>query len=349
MPITHLPRALAVLEDEVVERAALVAAGVNGDLGDRLVRQGVWLRLAPSVYLAGLGPPASAQLVRAARLHVGNDLVVTGAVACRALGLSDVPDDGTVEVLIAPGTRAVSTAYVVVHQTERPPLTWENEGTSYACGPRSVIDAARRAPDLRTARALVLASVCQRLCTAADLRQEVEAGHSRGSGLARRAVDDALAGAWSAPEAEAGDLVRAVVREGRLPAFLLNPTLTVDGVRVGAPDGYLPGTGVGWQVDSRRHHGAPDDLDDTLAVHDRYAAHGLTLLHVTPRRLRLLGPHWAQLLVEAVQARGGSEPLGLQVRPNGPLQTGPQRAPLLGQGLRLASSPRRPRYPRNVQ
>lgn len=343
MPITHLPSALPLLVDQVVHRTALVAAGLNHDLGDRLVREGSWLRLAPSVYLAGLGAPTDAQLVRAAALHVGRGHVVTGALACRALGLPDVPDDRTVEVLIPPGTRAVSTPYVVVHQTERPPMTWQRGGTSYACGPRAVVDAARRAADLRTARALVLASVCTQLCTAASLSEEVEAGHSRGSGLVRRAVDDALAGAWSAPEAEAGDLVRAVVREGRLPAFLLNPTLTVDGVRVGTPDGYVVGTGVGWQVDSRRHHGAPDDLDDTLAVHDRFAAHGLTLLHVTPRRLRLLGPLWAQLLVDAVGARGGSEPRGLQVQPRGPLQTGPQRPPLRGQGALLPPPRLRPR------
>lgn len=337
MPITHLPHALPLLVEQVVHRTSLVAAGLNHDLGDRLVREGSWLRLAPSVYLAGLGPPTDAQLVRAAALHVGPGHVVTGALACRALGLPDVPDDGTVEVLIPPGTRAVSTRHVVVHQTGRPPMTWQRGGTSYACGPRAVVDAARRATDLRTARALVLASVCTRLCTATSLSEEVEAGHSRGSGLVRRAVDDALAGAWSAPEAEAADLVRALVRAARLPPFLLNPTLTLDGVRVGAPDGYLVGTGVGWQVDSRRHHAAPDEFDATLAVHDRYAAHGLTLLHVTPRRLRLLRQHWAQLLVEAVAARRAPEPQGLQVQPHGPLQTGPQRAPLAG-------GPSRPRH-----
>ena len=44
------------------------------------------------VYLAGLGAPTDAQLVRVAAMHVGRGHVVTGALACRALGLPDVPE-----------------------------------------------------------------------------------------------------------------------------------------------------------------------------------------------------------------------------------------------------------------
>ncbi len=71
MPKTHLPRALALAKKGLVTRAELVTAGVDGDLGDRLVRAGVWLRLAPSFYLTSVGPPTDSQLVRAAQHHAG--------------------------------------------------------------------------------------------------------------------------------------------------------------------------------------------------------------------------------------------------------------------------------------
>lgn len=193
---------------------------------------------------------------------------------------------------------------------------------------RAVVDGARRLKDLSAVRALVLGAVCRRFCAADDLRLEVESGPRRGSGLVRRAVDDAIAGAWSAPEAEVADLVSTCVRARRLPGFMLNPTLLLGDQRIGAPDGYLLGTGVGWQVDSRRHHSSDDDFDATLAAHDGYAAYGMTMLHVTPRRLRTLRSAWVDMLVAAAQANGAGEPAGLVVEPNGPVQNGWRRRAL---------------------
>lgn len=314
----------------VVTRAQLVAAGHDRTYGDRQVRAGRWSRLAPSVWLTRTGPPDDAQLVVAARAHAGPDAVVTGLVACRALRLVDVPDEPLVEVLVPPRSRAVSTPHVLVHQTRRPPETWTRDGAAYATAVRAVVDGARRAGDLRTARALVLGAVSGRRCTAGELSEEVEAGPQQGSGLVRRAVDDALAGAWSAPEAEAADHVRPLVVGGRLPRFLLNPLLLAGPVRIGRPDGWLVGTTVAWQVDSLRHHGSDDDdFDRTLAVHDDFAAYGFTVLHVTPRRLRLVRQHWAEGLVASVEAaRDHRLPRDLRVEPSGPVQSGPLRRPL---------------------
>ncbi|MGI8537100.1 MAG: hypothetical protein ACR2K2_11515 [Mycobacteriales bacterium] len=331
MPKTVLASAVSLASGGVVTRAALVAGGVHARFGDRMVRAGAWCRLAPSIYLTGAGPPTDAQLVQAARHHAGEDVIVTGLVACRALELIDVPAEHVVEVLVEPGTRSVSGAYIVIHQSRRPPQTWTSGGLRYAMPERAVVDAARRLGDLRAVRALVLSAVCQGAVGADDLRGELDAGPRRGSGLARRAIDDAIAGAWSAPEAETAELVCAAVRDGRLPPFLLNATLLAGGCRIGQPDGYLVGAGVGWQVDSRRHHSSDEDFDTTLAVHDTYAAYGLTMLHVTPRRLRRLGAAWVDVLVDAVQARraaGHGEPPGLLIRPEGPLQSGYRRRAL---------------------
>ena len=317
-----MQRALAVARDGVLTRDALASTGLHRALGDYQVGTGAWTRLAPSTYLVGTRPPTDAQLVLAARAHAGPAAVITGAVACRALGLVDVPEERAVEVLVAAGRRLVSTQYVVVHQTQRPPELWVRGDTRYACTPRAVVDAARRDGHLQSVRALLLGVVCSGACTAAGLRAEVEAGCSGGSAVLRRAVRDATAGAWSAPEAEAADLAADAARQGRLPPFVLNAQLLVNGAVVGRPDGYVVGTGVGWQVDSRRHHGSDLDLDQTLAVHDRFAAAGVTVLHVTPRRLRRLGPAWVDLLAAAAAA-GRGDPVGLELRLTGPLQPDP--------------------------
>lgn len=316
MPTTQLPRALAAVRGGVVTRGDLRAAGADDDLGDRLVREGTWRRLAPSVYLAHSGEPTPAQVLLAARHHVGPHAVVTGLAACRALGAAYVPDDPVVEVLIPPGTRVVSTPWVRVRQSGRALQTWRRGPLAYAAPARAVADAARGLDDLRAVRALVLGAVCDGLTSAADLADELASGPRRGSALLRTAVADATAGAWSAPEAEAAALVAAAVRRRRLPPYVLNPTLLLDGRALGRPDGWIPGCGVGWQVESRAFHTGDDAFDATLAVHDRYAAAGLVLLHVTPRRLRECGPVWVDQLVAAVAARPApAEPPGLTVRP----------------------------------
>jgi hypothetical protein len=243
-----------------------------------------------------------------------------------------VPDGEGIDVLVPAARRRASTGHVRVHPTRRPTSVWVIDGVRPAEPHRAVIDAGRRLTRLQDVRGLVLAAVCQRWCSIDRLRAELEAGPRNGTALCRRAIRDAEAGAWSAPEAEVADVAAAAVRDGRLPPFLLNPTLLLDGVVIGVPDGWLLGLGLGWEVESRRHHSSDPDFDATLARHDGFAAHGLQLLHVTPRRARLLGAAYAQVLADAVGGRRRAvvaEPPGLVVRPYDP-RTAPVRRPPQG-------------------
>lgn len=63
-----------------------------------------------------------------------------------------------------------------------------------------------------------------------------------------------------------------------------NATLSLHGRFVGIADGYLAGTGVGGEMDSKEVHGDADALDDTLVRHGTFTDAGLTLEHVTPGR-----------------------------------------------------------------
>lgn len=329
MPKKHLPAAELLAADALLTRRALEAAGLNRQLGARAAREGRGLRLAPSTYLLGL-EPTDRQLVAAAREHAGDDAVVTGLLACRSLGLVDAPDDGRVEVLVPPGRRRVSTAHVRVQPTTRQPAYWLLGGSRVAEPHRAVVDGALRLRRLRDVRALVLEAVAARWCSVGGLRVELEARARNGTALCRRALRDAEEGAWSAPEAEVAEVAAAAVEHGSLPQFALNPTLLVDGIVVGQPDGWFLGLGLGWEVESRRHHAEDRSFDATLARHDRFAGFGLQLLHVTPRRARLLGSGYARVLEDAVAARRRAaqpEPVGLVVRPHDAVRRELRRPP----------------------
>ncbi len=308
------PELAALARDGVLTRDALVAAGLNPFLGDIMVRRGRWAPLAPSVWLTGAAPADDRALVAAALAHLGTDAVVTGLVAARAHGLREAPVDGTVEVLVPAGRRRVGSTAIRVRPTVRPPR--RQVGSPYAEPVRAVVDGARYLGELRAVRALLCEAVTGPLVSVADLAAELEAGGSAGSAVVRRAIADVAEGAWSAPEAELADHVRDAVRLGLLPPFLLNPVLLIDGRFLARPDGWFPGLGLGWEVDSWQHHGDRDTFDATLARHDRFASHGLGLVHVTPRRLRRVGPAYVEVLARAVQARRAAhlpEPAGLVV------------------------------------
>lgn len=210
-------------------RAELVASGRDPCSGDHLVRRGVWVRAAPSTYL--LPGAALGDRVRAALQHAGTDGVVTGWAACALLGLPYVVDAGAVPVLVPARRRRTSTPYVQVMPTTRPPAWWLADDLRVAAPARAVVDAARALGRLSDVRALVLGA--QRLVAVEDLQRELTAGSRGGRLLVARTLRDAHAGAASCPEAEACDAAAELVRAGRLPPFLLNPDVYVDGVLVG--------------------------------------------------------------------------------------------------------------------
>jgi hypothetical protein len=309
---------LRLAPDGVLTRQGVVAAGLAGDLPRPAGATGDGHAVGPSTYLLTDGPVTDEQLIAAALAHAGRDLVVTGPLACRLIGLADVPSESAVDVLVPASRRRVSTPYVRVHPTTRPPGWWRQlSGARVAEPHRAVVDTCRRLAGLRDVRALLLGTVASGCCHVDELQAELDAGSRHGTALCRRAVRDAEAGAWSAPEAEVADVVR---RRGCRPACstrLCTWTVRSSVSRTAGSPAWA------WAGRSRAAGITPADaaFDATLARHDWFAGHGLQLLHVTPRRARSMGSRYAEMLAAAVAARRRAavpEPPGLVVRPYDP-------------------------------
>ena len=319
---TRRALSLAAAREGVLTRCQLRAAGVDDRVVDRECAAGRWQRLHRGVYLTSAAAPSERQLLLAALVSAGPGAAVTGVAGCRLWGLRDVPTSPYVDVLVPGEVRRASDTRVRVRRASGGLVVLRRHGLPVAKPARCVVDAARALRSLRDVRALVLAAVADHACTPGELAQLLDSGGTRGAALPRRAVGDALRGAASAPEAEAADLLLVAARRRRLPAFLLNPELWLNGRLLGRPDIWIPGHGTGGEIDSRRHHESVDDLDHTLERHERFTAAGLRLLHVTPARLRATPQEWVMRMVTAAR-EAGPEPSGLVVVPRGPLLGSP--------------------------
>lgn len=303
------------LADATVAQHGVITSPQLAELGLdlRLPRRERWPLLAPRTW-ATTGEVTDVQLLQAIDLYAGPDAVPSGALGCRRHGLRDVPiADG--DALVPHGRHLTGGGRLRLHQTRRLPDGVERDGWTVAPVARSVADAARWTSSLTDVRALVLAAVADGHVPLSALADELDAGPRQRSAHLARALVDAGRGARSAPEAEAADCLLAT--PGLAP-FLLNAQVWLDGELLGLPDGYLPELGLGWEVDSFRHHGGSAELDRTLSRHRRFADCGIELVHVVPAQLRRDPAGWAASVAERARRRRWRAPSGLVVVPGGP-------------------------------
>ena len=318
-------RATAVRVDVLpltVTREGLQRAEVDLDVALRAARAGHWQEILPGAWLRSTGPVTHDHRQQAVLERLGPAAVLTGADACHEYGMRDVPADDRVCVLVphtvqrdlGPGVRVVRSTVAASSYAMR--------GKRWVDPTRAVHDAAL-GQGLRQVRALVTAAADDAWTSAADLRELLERGPRRGSGFLRRAIGDVEAGARSAPEAEAADVLGAAVRARRLPPFLLNPDVYLHGELLLSPDVWLLGTGVGGELDSRRFHGSQLLLDATLARQARAERRGVALVHRSPTRFRQDPDGFVVELAE--RAAEVPEPPGLVLVPRGPVLPLPRR------------------------
>ena len=167
-------------------------------------------------------------------------------------------------------------------------------------------------------RGIVLGAVADGWADPDDLERALAVTQRNGSALVRRALTDARRGAASPPEAE---LVDGLIGCG-VP-FYVNPDLLLDGRLLGSPDIWLPGLGLGGEVESRERHEADHGLvASTYDRHERLAAAGVALVHLSVQRIRRDPAAAAAYLLARGRERAAlpqREPAGLTLVPRGPL------------------------------
>jgi hypothetical protein len=248
----------------------------------RIRAGGVWQRLLPGVYLAGTGTASAEQRDVAALLHAGPRSVLTGLAAVRRQSFR-VAAPSVVTVLVPAGVRRQSTGFVQVQRTTRMPAEFCVDGEiRFVLAARAVADAARSLGSGREVCALVAQAIQQRRCSIAMLVEELEQGPAKGSGLLRAALAEVEAGIRSVPE---GDL-RALLKRGRVPMPVFNARLYAGTTLIAVADAWWADAGVVAEVDSREYHYSAEDWQGTMRRHDRLVAHGVLLLHFTPKQIR---------------------------------------------------------------
>lgn len=305
----------------MITRAGLRKAEYDVDLAAREAAAGRWQRLAPDTYLPHPDPPSEAELVAAARHHAGTRFVVTGVTPLRALGLRWLPQVTSLQVLVPAQCQVTSTPALRITRTKWFDAldTWVRHGAKYADAGQAVVDTCRGLDNLRDVRGVVLGAAWDGWATTDELLAILDRGQRNGSALTRRAIRDADRGCASPPEAE---LVDALVG-CRLP-FYVNPELWLGRLRLGTPDVWVPGLGIGGEVESKERHEGEDEAESTYDRHERITAPGIELVHLSVRRIRADVRAAAAHFVDRARARAQlplhrREPAGLRVVPRGPL------------------------------
>jgi len=270
-------------QHDVVTRRQTADCGLT----DRALRYrirpgGPWQRLLPGVYLAVTGTPTPDQRDMAGLLYAGRGSLLTAAAALRRLGLK-APRVAVVDVLVPAARRRQSTGFVRVLRTTRMPEQACISGQiRFTMAARAVADAARTLKDLGEVRAVVADSVQRNWCRVAELAEELRRGPAAGSARFRRVLAEVADGVRSTAEADFRDLIK---RAG-LPVPMFNARLYAGRVLIAVADAWWPEAAVVAEVDSREWHLSPADWERTLRRHARLTAHGILVLHFTPRQVR---------------------------------------------------------------
>lgn len=270
-------------QGNLITRTQALAAGMtDAALKNKIRPNGPWQVVLPGIYLAASGPLGIGQREMAAVLYAGPDCVITGRAALQRQGLAQASDNLIVDVLVPAPTQRQSMGFVRVHRTRRlPAKPLHLSDLRYAEAARAVADAIWGEPDRNQVRQLIAAAVQREICTVEQLVVELKAGPNQGRTLFRSALSEVAAGTLSVAEADFAGLIR---RSG-LPEPMFNPRLFAGPVFLARPDAWWPDAGVAAEVDSREWHLSPAAWEQTMARHARMSAHGIIVLHFSPRQI----------------------------------------------------------------
>lgn len=270
-----------------IRRAELHELGVGSGTIAARTGSGLWEQGRRGQIRLVTGTPSEAERLDSALRLAGDRAVLSGAVACRRYGLTKMPADGTILVLVPHERRRAGDGDVILERTRELPPPVLRDG--FPCAPldRAVIDTSRRMRRLDDVRALLAEAVQRGFTTVARLSAELEAGSGRGSRLPRLVLVELAAGVRSAPEAWAREIALELEQESGFPRIEWNRAIHLEtGERLFDPDGWIDEVAAAWEIESVEYHLSPEDQERSYrrrAVMNRY---DVVLVEHRPSRLR---------------------------------------------------------------
>ncbi|WP_030670160.1 hypothetical protein [Streptomyces cellulosae] len=337
-PLT--PRPLSHLSEtcrRVVTAAHLRSHGVSAAQADERCRPGgPWQQILPGVLLLHPGPPTSEERLHAVLMYTAReksgvpaqpgpqdphrpayaDAVITGLAALTLHGFSatpPLPSLDRVDVLVHRMRRLRSTGCVRIVRTAVLPTPQAVSGLPVAPVPRALADAVAELTDADAVRRLLTEAVRGRHCEPAAVVRELNDAKL----LSRPQVVDAVDSLLAEGRAIAEDRLYRMVREYGLPDPVWNVDLRLPGgPHLGGLDAYWAEQAVAVELDTRApRHGnrqSDDDADGLWSEYARKREHlerlGITVVHLTPKKLRDAMEQQATVLRTALMAATDRDP-----------------------------------------
>ncbi|MFI6860780.1 hypothetical protein ACIBKZ_12865 [Streptomyces sp. NPDC050421] len=330
------------VRQRVMSAAQLKARGVSSAQASAQCRDGgPWQQPLPGVFVLHPGPIGGRERLRSALLYAGRppasgrrtvpaqagggtdpgygEAMITGLAALSLYGFAAAPptlSTDRVEVLVPRVRRLRSVRYVRLVRCSELPRPEQVDGMPVAPVARALADAVAGLADAHAVRRLLTEAVRGGHCEPAVVVGELNRAKVLDRPQVVNAVDSLLAESRALAEERLYDMVRT----HGLPEPLWNVDLRLPGgPHLGAVDAYWPEEAVAVELDTRApRHSRLDDgprQEEHEAEWSAYSARrehlerlGVTVVHLTPRKLRDTREHQAAVVRTALMAAADREP-----------------------------------------
>ncbi|MFE2476486.1 hypothetical protein [Streptomyces sp. NPDC059389] len=271
-----------------------------------------WQEVLPGVFLLHPGTATSEERLHAALLYAGRrggDAMITGLAALALYRFGSAPALlalTQIDVLVPHTRRLRSVDAVRIVRTHTPPRPQQVTGVPVAPVARALADAVARLSDAGTVRRLLSEAVRGGHCEPSAVVRELTVARL----LNRPHVVDAVESLLAEGRAIAEDRLYQLVRGHELPEPVWNVDLRLPGgPHLGGVDAYWPDQAVAVEIDTRAPRQGEDE-QFSEAVHKRETLErlGVTVLHITPRKLRDWPEQQAAVVRTALTASADREP-----------------------------------------
>jgi hypothetical protein len=243
---------------------------------------------------------------------VYTEAVITGMAALTLHGFSSTPpltSLDTIDVLVPRLRRLRSTGCARIVRTAALPAPQQVTGVPVAPVPRALADAVAGLTDAGAVRRLLTEAVRSGHCDPSAVVREL----NQAKLLSRPHVVDAVDSLLAEGRAIAEDGLYRMVREYGLPDPVWNVDLRLPGgPHLGGLDAYWPEQAVAVELDTRAPRQGHRQDDALWSEYARKREHlerlGITVVHITPRKLREAREQQATVVRTALMAACDREP-----------------------------------------